>query len=132
MEMSMGLGVFGFWMFLAAIVVAGIWFDARKRESQQETLRRVVESGQSLDPAMIDKMINAGAEHERTDRDLKVAGIIVMFVAPGLVVMGWGLSQFREGMFTLMLGVAGLVGLVGIGLYVSGRLYEQWQSEDKA
>jgi hypothetical protein len=132
MEMSMGLGVFGFWMFLAAIVVAGIWFDARKRESQQETLRRVVESGQSLDPAVIDKMINAGAEHERTDRDLKVAGIIVMFVAPGLVVVGWGLSKFNENIFTLMLGVSGLVGLVGIGLYVSGRLHEQWQSEDKA
>ena len=132
MEMSMGLAAFGFWMFLAAVVVAGIWFDARKRESQQETLRRVVESGQSLDPAVIDKMINTGAEHERADRDLKVAGIIVMFAAPGLVLLGWGLSKFSEDIFTLMLGVSGLVGLVGIGLYVSGRLYEQWQSEDKA
>ena len=42
---AVGLGALGFWLFLAAVVVAGIWFDAKKRESQQETLRRVVESG---------------------------------------------------------------------------------------
>jgi hypothetical protein len=132
MDMSMGIGAFGFWMFLAAIVVAGIWSDARKRESQQETLRRVVESGQSLDPAVIDKMMNAGADHDSTVRDLKVAGIIVMFAAPGLVLVGWGLSKYSEGIITLMLGVSGLVGLVGIGLFVSGMLYEHWQSEDKA
>ena len=38
MEAAAGLGAFGFWLFIAAVVVAGIWFDARKRESQQETL----------------------------------------------------------------------------------------------
>ena len=131
MEMSMGVGVFGFWMFLAAVVVAGIWSDSRKRELQQETLRRVVESGQTLDLAMIDKMTNSGAKHEKSDKELKVAGIIVMFAALGLVILGWGLSKFREEMFTLMLGVAGMVGMVGIGLYVSGLLYEQWQNKDR-
>ena len=131
MEMTMGLGSLGFWMFLAAVVVGGIWFDARKRESQQETLRRAVESGQPLDPALVDKMVNAGTSDNRTDRDLKVAGIIVMFVAPGLVIMGWGLSQFNEKMLAVMLSVAGLVAMVGIGLYVSGLLYEHWQSQDK-
>ena len=46
MSAAAGLGALGFWLFLAAVVVAGIWFDARKRESDQETLRRIVESGQ--------------------------------------------------------------------------------------
>lgn len=131
MEVSMGVGVFGFWMFLAAVVVGGIWSDLRKRESQQETLRRVVESGQTLDLAVIDKMISSGAKHENTDKELKVAGIIVMFAAFGLVILGWGLSQLREDLFTTMLGVAGMVGMVGIGLYVTGKLYEQWQSKDR-
>ena len=76
MEAAAGLGAMGFWIFLAAIVVAGIWFDARKRESQQETLRRVVESGQEIDPAMIDKMLAVGGDQARVDRDLKISGMI--------------------------------------------------------
>ncbi len=82
MDAAAGLAALGFWLFLAAVVVAGIWFDARKRESQQETLRRVVESGQQVDMAVIDRMLATSGGSERPDRDLKVAGIIVMFVAP--------------------------------------------------
>ena len=29
MEAAAGLGALGFWLFIAAIVVAGIWFDVR-------------------------------------------------------------------------------------------------------
>ena len=45
MEVLHSLGALGFWIFIAAVVVAGIWGDTRKREIQQETLRRIVESG---------------------------------------------------------------------------------------
>ena len=31
---AIGIGVLGFWLFIAAVVVAGIWEDARKRESR--------------------------------------------------------------------------------------------------
>ena len=86
----------GFWLFLAAVVVAGIWFDTRKRESQQETLRRIVESGQKVDQETIDKMLAAGGGSTRADRDLKVSGLIVMFVAPGLAILGWFLSKFND------------------------------------
>jgi hypothetical protein len=36
---STGIGVPGFWLFIAVAVVAGIWEDVRKREFRQETLR---------------------------------------------------------------------------------------------
>ncbi len=127
-----GLGALGFWLFLAAVVVAGIWFDARKRESQQETLRRVVESGQQLDVAIIDRMLVASGGNERPDRDLKVAGVIVMFAAPGLPILGWFLSRFNEKIFGLMIGVGLLVMLVGIGLYVAGKMTQRWQQEDQS
>ena len=54
----------GFWIVLAAIVVAGIWFDTRKRKRkrEQETLRRVVESGQSIAAEVIDKLVAPVAE----------------------------------------------------------------------
>ena len=125
-----GLGAMGFWLFIAAIVVAGIWFDARKRETQQETLRRIVESGQHLDPAMIDKLLAAGGGPSRPDRDLKIGGLIVIFVAPGLAILGWFLSRLQPKILGVMLGVSLLVGLVGIGLLVASKVSERWYRED--
>ncbi len=130
MEAAAGLAALGFWLFLAAVVVAGIWFNARKRESQQETLRRVVESGQQLDVAVIDRMLAASGDSERPDRELKVAGIIMMFVAPGLSVLGWFLGRFNDKIFEVMIGVGLLVLIIGIGLYVAGKMTERWQRQD--
>jgi uncharacterized transporter YbjL len=59
-----------------------------------------------------------------------VAGIIVMFVAPGLLVLGWFLGRFNDKIFELMIGVGLLVLIVGIGLYVAGKMTERWQRQD--
>jgi hypothetical protein len=132
MEVAAGLGALGFWIFIAAIVVAGIWFDVRKRESQQETLRRVVESGRDLDPAIIDKILAAGKDQSRIDRDLRVSGLIVIFLSPGLAVFGWFLARLRPEIMSVMLGVALLVGFIGIGLLVAAKVAERWYLEDTA
>lgn len=130
MEVTAGLAGLGFWVFLSAVVVARTWFDARKREAQQETLRRVVESGQQLDMAVIDRMLGASGGNERPDRDLKVAGIITMFVSPGLAILGWFLGRINDKVFELMIGVALLVLIVGIGTYVAGMMTKRWQQQD--
>ena len=132
MGVAAGLGAMGFWLFLAAVVVAGIWFDARKRETQQETLRRVVESGQTIDPEVIDKMLAVGGGDERIDQELKIAGVIVMFIAPGLAILGWFLGQLDDRLFGILLGVSLLVAFVGIGLYVAGKASERWYRKDKS
>lgn len=131
MNPAAGLGALGFWLFLAAIIVAGMWFDAKKRESQQETLRRVVESGEKLDPALIDRMLAASGGRSRVDRDLKVAGMIVISAAPGLAILGYFLSRLEERLMTTLLGVALLVGFVGAGLLVAGKVSERWYNEDQ-
>ncbi len=130
MEVAAAFGAIGFWLFLAAVVVARIWFDARKRESQQETLRRVVESGQEIDPAVIDKLLAASRGSTRVDRDLKVSGLIVIFIAPGIAVLGWFLAALEEELLGIMLGVSVLVGFVGAGLLVASKVSERWYSED--
>ena len=45
-----GLAALAFWGFIAAIVVAGIWDGAKKREAQHETLRRMLIAGGTLEP----------------------------------------------------------------------------------
>ena len=130
MEVASSIGAFGFWLFLAVVVGGGMWFDARKKESEQETLRRLVESGQRIDPALVDKMLRTtGNEH--TDRDLKVGGIITLFAGFGLVVLGWFLGKLNAEIFGVMLGVSGMVGLVGIGLLLAGAYFARTSRDDQ-
>ena len=131
MGTAAGLGALGFWLFIGAVVVAGIWFDVRRREAEQETLRRVVESGQTIDSAVIDKLLKVGGGQSRTDRDLKVSGLIVIFLAPGIAILGWFLAKLQPQVMSVMLGVAILLGLLGIGLLVAGKVAERWYKEDR-
>ena len=119
MELVASIGALGFWIFLAIVVGGAMWFEARKKESQQETLRRLVESGQNLDSNVVDKMLRSSG-NERKDRDLKVAGIITMGVGVGLAVFAWFIGQFDSQAFTALLGVGAMVGTIGIGLLLAG------------
>jgi len=130
MEVAASIGAFGFWLFLAVVVGGGMWFDARKKESQQETLRRLVESGQDIDAAVVDKMLrNTG--NERKDRDLKVAGIITLFVGIGLAVMGWFIGKFDQQAFEALLGVGCMVGTIGVGLLLAGAWFARSLRDDQ-
>ena len=131
MEILHSLGALGFWIFIAAVVVAGIWFDARKREIQQETLRRIVESGKEIDAAMLDKLIAAGKGDSRPDQDLKTSGVIMISIAPGLAILGWFMSELAEPLLKILLGVAILVAFLGIGMMVAGKVSERGNRENK-
>mgnify|MGYP001555875161 FL=1 len=121
-----GLAAFGFWMFIAAAVVSGVWDGVRKRDAEHETLRRIIESGKEPDPEVVDKLLG----HKKAPaRDLKVAGLIVIFVAPGLALMGFLID---ESAFMPLLGVAGLVAFVGIGLLTASKFMERANAEDSA
>jgi len=122
-----GLAAFGFWMFIAAAAVGGIWDGVRKRDAQHETLRRLIESGKEPDPALVDKLLGTD---KKPARDLKVGGLIVIFAAPGLAVMGWFISLVAEEALMPLLGVAGLVAFVGIGLLTAARFLERGNQED--
>jgi hypothetical protein len=121
-----GLAAFGFWMFIAAATVGGIWDGVRKRDAQHETLRRIIESGKEPDQQVIEKLLG---EKKAPARDLKVAGLIVIFVAPGLALMGYLID---ESAFMPLLGVAGLVAFVGIGLLTASKFMERANAEDSA
>lgn len=121
-DLGAGLGALGFWGFLAAVTVAAIWYYARKREAQHETLRRMIESGQPIDHALVDKLLSlSGGGSEHLDRDLKISGLITLFIAPGLALMGWFISQESEQALLPLLGVSALVGFIGIGLLVASK-----------
>jgi len=124
-----GLAAFGFWMFIAAVSVGGIWDGVRKRDAEHETLRRMIESGKQPDPATIEKLLGHKKEPAR---DLKVAGLITIFVAPGLAIMGWFISFSSDNALLPLLGVACLVGFIGIGLLTASKFLERANKQDSA
>ena len=58
-----GLAALGFWLFVASAVATGVYNSIRKRDAQHETLRRVIESGQTVDQELAEKLLS------RTDLD---------------------------------------------------------------
>jgi hypothetical protein len=123
-----GLASLAFWGFLAAVVVAGIWNGLRERQAQYDTLSKLVESGQPVDQAVVDKILGA---NQRPDRGLKIGGLITIFAAPGLAFLGWMLRAQEENAFIALLGVAGLAAFVGVGLLVAGKFAERSLREDE-
>jgi len=126
-----GLGAFGFWVFIATCVVAGIWDGVRKRETQHETLRRAIESGQASDAELMEKLLAlSGGANSHLDRDLEIAGYIMIFIAPGLAVLGIFVSQVAEDALMPLLGTSVLVGFIATGLLMAARVYRRRYKED--
>jgi membrane protein DedA with SNARE-associated domain len=124
MSAEMGLAALGFWIFLATVVGGGIWYDIRRKESQQETLRRLVESGHQIDPAVLDRIVGEGGAKD-LGRDLRVAAYIMIPIAPGLAVLGLFLGQIAPEPKSALLGVAVLVAFVAAGLFMAARFVER-------
>jgi hypothetical protein len=126
-----GLASLAFWGFIAAVVVAGIWYDIRKREAQHETVRRIVESGKPIDEELMDKLLSLGSgKSERLDRAFKLTALIMLPAAVGLAVFGLILgTQYPETELPL-LGAAALVGCVGVGFLVASGIAKRWYTAD--
>lgn len=127
-----GLAALAFWGFIASVVVAGIWFDIRKREAQHETVRRIVESGKSIDEALMDKLLSLGSgKSDRLDRNFKITGLIMLPTAVGLAIFGIIMgTQFPETQLPL-LGAAALVGCIGLGFLLTANIARRWYTSDQ-
>ena len=124
-----GLGALGFWLFIASTVIGGIWDGIRKRETQQETLRRMLESGKEIDPDVMDALLD---RNKRPDRDLKLASYIVFGAAVGLLLLGVFIGLHDSDALMPIMGVSALVASVGFGLRIAARFLERSLEEDRA
>ena len=126
-----GLAALAFWGFIAAVVVAGIWYDIRKREAQHETVRRIVESGKPIDEELMDKLLSLGSDKsDRLDRTFKITALIILPTAVGLAIFGLIMgTQFPETKLPL-LGAAALAGCIGVGFMVASSVARRWYTAD--
>jgi hypothetical protein len=129
MGIGAGLGAIGFWGFTAAIVVAAIWYYRGKHEPQQETMRRMLESDKPLDQGLAEKLLAANAGgNQFLDRDLMVGGVIVLFIAPGVAVLGWVLTALASEVLYPLVGSAAILVFIGAGLIVAAKVATRYNN----
>ncbi|XOV83996.1 MAG: hypothetical protein ACFHXK_02540 [bacterium] len=118
-----GLAALGFWLFVGLAVVAGAWDSIRKREAQHETLRRIVESGQRVDEHLAERLLSNTTESKSLARDLRIGGLVLGCIAPGLSVMGWIMSiTLAPELFTILLAVSILILFISAGLMLAAYM----------
>jgi hypothetical protein len=126
-----GLAALAFWGFVATAVVAGVWDSIRKRDAQHETVRRMIESGQPLNQELLDKLvIVSSGDRSRVDRDLKVASLYTTPVAVGMAAFALIMGNQYPKVIGPLLGVAALIGCLGVGFWLASKLVENWYSDD--
>jgi len=112
-----------FWMFIAVIVVAGIANGAFRHYQTQQTIRKAIESGHTLDPQTLERLLET--ERPRSPPNapgLIIGGVVMLCIGAGLALIGFFMSQTRPGDLWQGLGAGSLVGLIGVGLLVSAAL----------
>ncbi len=126
-----GLAALAFWGFVAAVAVAGIYDGIRKREAHHETVRRLIESSQSIDQELMDKLLLlSDGGGKRHDRDFHLAGLWLLPVAPGMAIFGLVLGSQHPEALAPLLGVAALLACVAVGFLVAARIARRWYPVD--
>ena len=128
-----GLAALAFWVFIAAVSVAGVWENIRKREAKHETVRRLVESGQKIDSDLMDKLIGlTDNKSERPDRVFFISGLWILPVAVGMAGFGLVMGHFYPKVYGPMFGVSALLGVLGLGFLLASRIVGRWYTDKES
>ncbi len=126
-----GLVALSFWLFVAAVSVAGIWDGVKKREQEHETLRRILESNRDLDPETLDQLMSLVGGNSKPERDFKITAMWLLPIAPGVAVMGYFISLIAEEALYPLLGVSAILLIMGLGFWMAGNIAARWSREDQ-
>ncbi len=113
-----------FWMFVAICAVAASVRSMLSHHETQKTIRQAIEKGQTLDPAILERLLQAGRPPKGPPPRgvLLFAGIMMLAIGGGLALIGWFTSQTNPSQLYPGLGAGSLVGLLGVGLLVAARV----------
>jgi len=126
-----GLAALAFWGFVAVAVVTTVWNGIRKRETQHETLRRAIESGQQIDDALLAKLALVGNDEDRRpDREFGITAMWVLPVAAGVAVLALILGIAVPDAMLPLLGASGLLACLGIGYLIAAKVVARWYAGD--
>jgi len=128
---SMDFGAFGFWLFIAALVVAGYWKEMRQEAEKHETLRRMMDKTGAVDEAKLKELFNSAVDQNSKPgggyRALRITGTIIMFIGGAIAIFCLAVATLFDGDRSHALAasvVAVGISVVGAGVFVSSRFAE--------
>lgn len=123
-SLSAAIVAVAFWAFLTISAVAGMKYEYRKRQLAMESLRAAIERGQSLDPRVVEKLLD---RHDGSDTDrpqdvapyIRMGGIITVATGVGVAIAALLIgAQFPIARLPLL--AAGvLLACIGAGLLLA-------------
>jgi dipeptide/tripeptide permease len=132
-------GALGFWIFIAAIIVAGIWSKSRREAEKHETLRRMVEKTGTIDEAKLKELFSEPSSEESKPgygyRAARVGGTILLFTGAGIatfVSIAAGLGKLfavtemfhDRGGWIAGFAISAAIAMLGLGIFFSSRFCE--------
>ena len=134
--MDSDFGALGFWIFIAAIIVASTWSSSRREAEKHETLRRILEKTGRIDEEKLKELFKAEPAEQRKPgagyRALRIAGTIIMFIGAvpailgtaGLLSESFGVPPPPPDFVVGALLIAAGITVVGLGVFFSSRFAE--------
>lgn len=127
---SSSIGAAAFWMFIAAVSVAGTITGYLSNRETQRTIRQALELGQDVDPKVLDKLLGRDASKD-TPAGRIAAGVITMASGLGVGVIGVFLGIDDGKPVWVIIGAGILVILVGIALFGLGLWMQRLEQDDR-
>jgi hypothetical protein len=116
---SASSGAVAYWIFIGAVVVAAIASRVLRQREVQKTIRAAIQSGQPLDPAVLDQLqagIGPFGMGQRTPQRRLASALVLTAVGPALwIIAFFNYLEDRELNFTLV-GVGAAISLIGLVL----------------
>ncbi len=116
------IGGAAFWGFIAIIVVAAIGFQAFKHRETQRTIREMVERGQTVDPQTVARLFEMNQPPPANPHGLLIGGLVMLCIGVGFALMGFFISLDHPEARNPMLGVACLIGMIGVPLLIASAV----------
>ena len=108
-----------FWIFLAVVVVAGIWYAHARDRAIQETIRLAIDKSVQLDAELVDKLISGKSGKAE---DYYIGGIITLAVGLGLPILGYFIGRIAPLAVFPIVGSGILVLFISLALLACGKL----------
>lgn len=114
-----------FWAFVAIATVAGIVAEYKKRQLALEPLRAAIEKGQTLDLAVVERLIAPARDAGIDPVALSVGGVITLSTGVGVALLAFFLAQIAAAAFWPVLGGGVAVICIGVGLVIAARIAQR-------
>lgn len=111
-----------FWLFLAAVVWAALWYAKSRNRQKHETIRLAIEKGTILDEAMIEAIDRPTPANPQ---DYRIGGLPTIAAGFGIIVLGFFLKKIAIEAYYSLIGAGILAILVGISLLVVAGMIER-------